>query len=67
MNKVGLHLLLFLVVAAATISVAISVGTAQTCNACNCLLNNVQLLSELIVAQVNQILSDEPRKLFADS
>ena len=59
----GLPLLLFLVTAAATISV----GSAQTCNACNCQFNNVQVLSQLIDelfdARVNQILSDEPRKL----
>ena len=59
----GLPLLLFLVTAAATISV----GSAQTCNACNCQFNNVQVLTKLIDARVNQILSDEPRKLFAKS
>ena len=62
----GLPLLLFLVTAAATIAV----GTAHTCNACNCQFNNVQVLSKLmnehIDARVNQILSDEPRKLFTE-
>ena len=59
MDKLGLSFLLFLATAVATISVT----TAQTCNACNCQLNNVQVLSQLIEAQVNRALADEPRKL----
>ena len=59
MDKLGLSLLLFLATAVGTISVT----TAQTCNACNCQFNNVQVLSQLIEAQVNRALADEPRKL----
>ena len=59
MNTLGLPFLLFLATAAATLSM----GSAQTCNACNCQFNNVQVLSQLIDAQVNKILSDEPCKL----
>ena len=62
MDKVGLTLLVFLVAAAATHNV----GDAQTCNACNCQFNNVQVLSQLIEKQVNQKLADEPRKLLPD-
>ena len=66
MNTLGLPLLLFLVTAAATIRI----GAAQTCNACNCQFNNVQVLTKLIDklidVRVNQILSDEPRKLFTE-
>ena len=61
MNTLKLPLKLFLITAATTISVC----TAQTCNACNCQLNNVQVLNQLVDARVNQILSGEPRKLFA--
>ena len=60
MNTLGLPLLLFLATAAATLSM----GSAQTCNACNCQFNNVQVLSQLIDARVKQVLSDEPCKLF---
>ena len=59
MDKIGLAFVLFLVTAAASLSVF----TAQTCNACNCQFNNVQVLSQLIEAQVNRALADEPRKL----
>ena len=59
MDKIGLAFVLFLVTAAASLSVV----TAQTCNACNCQFNNVQVLSQLIEAQVNRALADEPRKL----
>ena len=66
MNTLGLPLLLFLLTAGATINTS----TAQTCNACNCQFNNVQVLSKLIEnlidIRVNQILSDEPRKLFIE-
>lgn len=41
---------------------AISVAGAQSCNACNCQFNNVQALSQLIEAQVNRALANEPRK-----
>ena len=60
MGKVVLTLVVFLVIAATTHNV----GNAQTCNACNCQFNNVQVLSQLIANQVNQKLADEPRKLF---
>ena len=43
--------------------VAISVASAQSCNACNCQFNNVQMLSQIIEAEVNRILADEPCKL----
>ena len=42
---------------------AITVTSAQSCNACNCQLNNIQALSPLIETQVNGILANEPRKL----
>ena len=61
MKKGGLFFLLI----AITASVAADVGTAQTCNVCNCQFNNVQVLTQLIDAQMNRILSNEPRKLHA--
>ena len=42
---------------------ALSVASAQSCNACNCQFNNVQALSQLVEIQVNRALSNEPRKL----
>ena len=58
-NKIKLTMLLLLGTAVATISMA----TAQSCNACNCQFNNVQVLSQLIEAKVKQALANEPRKL----
>ena len=62
MSALGLSLLLFL----ATTAASVSISTAQTCNACNCQFNNLHILNQLIDAQVSQILSSEPRKLFAE-
>ena len=62
MSALELSLLLFV----STAGASISMSTAQTCNACNCQFNNLQILNQLIDAQVNQILSSEPRKLFAE-
>ena len=59
MSKSGVILMFFLTVTAA----AISVASAQSCNACNCLFSNVQALSQLIEVQVNRALASEPRKL----
>ena len=39
------------------------VADAQLCNACNCQFNNVQILSQLVKAEVNRALADEPREL----
>lgn len=51
--------MLFLTATAA----AVSVASAQSCNACNCQFNNVQALSQLVEVQVNRALANEPRKL----
>ena len=59
-NKVGVTLVLLVMgQALATISMA----NAQSCNACNCQFNNVQVLSQLIKEEVNRALANEPRKL----
>ena len=39
------------------------VADAQSCTACNCQLNNVQVLRELLKAEVNGALADEPREI----
>ena len=67
MDKIGLGILLFFGTAAVTFSVA----TAQSCSGCNvsCRLNNVEILTQLIEAEVDRALNraaadrDEPRKL----
>ena len=46
MKKRGLSFLII----AITVSVAADLGTAQTCNVCNCQFNNVQVLTQLIDA-----------------
>ena len=56
---VGAALLLMLGIAA----VSISTANAQSCNTCNCQFNNFQVLSQLIEAQVNRTLANEPSKL----
>ena len=63
MDKIGLGILLFFGTAAIT--------TAQSCSGCNvsCRLNNVEILTQLIEAEVDRALNraaadrDEPRKL----
>ena len=41
------------------------VADAQSCTACNCQFNNVEVLSELVKAEVNGALADEPRELLS--
>ena len=43
-------------------AVALPAVSAQSCNACNCQFNNVEMLSQIIEAEVNRILADEPCK-----
>ena len=56
MAKIGILMLLLLV------STGFTVADAQSCNACNCQFNNIQILSQLVEAEVNRKLADEPRK-----
>ena len=68
MDKIGLSILLFF----GTAVVIFSVATAQTCSGCNinCRFNNVEILTQLIEAEVDRALNratadrDEPRKLY---
>ena len=59
-KKFGITSFVFLGTVLATIIVA---ATAQSCNSCNCQFSNVQVLSQLIEAEVNRALANEPRKL----
>ena len=59
MANFGLVLVLLLM---ANASVFI-VTDAQSCKACNCQFNNVQVLSQLVQAEVNRAIAGEPRKL----
>ena len=58
MSQAGLLLLLTVVTQS-----LFFVTDAQSCNACNCQFNNVQVLSRLAQAEVNQALAGEPREL----
>ena len=58
MAKVGILVLLLLV----STGFIITVADAQSCNACNCQFNNIQILSQLVEAEVNRKLADEPSK-----
>jgi hypothetical protein len=57
----GLHLMYSLAII--TVAVAIPVTSAQSCSACNCQFNNVEMLSHIVEDEVNRILADEPCKL----
>ena len=57
MNKSGVALCVFVAVT------AISGASAQSCATCNCQINNIQLLDQLVEAKVNRILANEPSKL----
>ena len=59
MRLAGMLLMYFLAMITA---VALPAVSAQSCNACNCQFNNVQMLSQIIEAEVNRILADEPCK-----
>lgn len=43
----------------------ISGATAQpkSCPTCNCQINNIELLDQLVEAKIKHLLADEPRKL----
>ena len=43
--------------------VAVPATGAQSCNACKCQFNNIEMLSHFIQDEVNRILADEPCKL----
>lgn len=52
----------------ASVVLVAAIGTlysvhAQSCNSCNCQFNNVQVLNQLVEAQVNRALAAEPCKL----
>ena len=57
MDKYGIALFVFLA------GTAIPTASAQSCNACNCQFNNVQVLDQLVEAKVKSALASEPRKL----
>ena len=57
MNKSGIVLCVFVV------AITISGASAQSCTACNCQVNNIELLDQLVEAKVNSILANEPSKL----
>ena len=59
MSQVQLMLLLV-----ATWQSVFFVADAQSCTACSCEVNNVQVLSQLVKAEVNRALADEPRELY---
>ena len=56
MNKSGIALCVFVA------AIAISGASAQSCATCNCQVNNIQLLDQLVEAKVNRILANEPSK-----
>ena len=62
MNKssIALKVCMFLV---ATAIVVASAHDQSRCTACNCQVNNIELLDQLLEAKVNQILVNEPSKL----
>jgi hypothetical protein len=59
MNKSGIAVCVFMAVIANSITTA----SSQTCTTCNCQINNVQLLDQLMEAKVNRILANEPSEL----
>ena len=61
MNKSRLALCVFLVAIAFVVSNAQSMSSQ--CTACNCQINNIEILDQLVEAKVNQILVNEPSKL----
>ena len=42
---------------------AITAANAQSCRACNCQFDNIQLLDQLVEAKVNRNLANEPSEL----
>ena len=62
MAKVGLLLCLLPV----STGFIFSVADAQSCNACNCQFDNVQVLSRLVEAEVNRTLADAVDRRVAD-
>ena len=56
-DKFGITLCVFV---AAT---AITAANAQSCRACNCQFDNIQLLDQLVEAKVNRNLANEPSEL----
>ena len=63
MATFGLVLVLLLMANASVFTVT----DAQSCKACNCQFNNVQALSQLVQAEVNRAIANEPRKLMLAS
>ena len=59
MNKSGIALCTFVAVIAITAMAA----NTQSCTACNCQINNIKLLYQLVEAKVNRILANEPSEL----
>ena len=53
----GIALLIFVAVT------GIPAASAQSCNACNCQFNNIQVLDQLVEAKVKITLANEPCKL----
>ena len=58
MKVLGVMLAVILI-ASGTFSVSVS---AQSCKACNCQFSNVEVLNDIVEAQVNRILAKEPSK-----
>ena len=59
MNQSGIAFCVFVAVIAI---IAVAANT-QSCTVCNCQINNIQLLDQLVEAKVNRILANEPSEL----
>ena len=59
MEQSGCALFVFIAVT------AFSVSNAQSCPACNRRINNIEALEQVVSAQVNRILTNEPCKLIS--
>ena len=44
---------------------AFSVSNAHSCPACNCQVDNVEVLEQVVRAQVHRVLANEPCKLLS--
>ena len=62
MEQSGCALFVFMAV---TVTVtAFSVSNANSCPVCNCQVNNVEVLEQVVRAQVHRVLANEPCKLY---
>jgi hypothetical protein len=59
MNKSRIAVCVFM----AVIHVVLTAASTQSCTACSCQINNIQLLDQLVEAKVNRILANEPSEL----